>query len=657
MDIEKIAYKLEPLIPDKVQAWLRVRDTANPELKSLVDKQIVATAQKLLGDYRKKLLLSLPPEHLSKGSIGLGTVLYETQKWPFGISSKELLQNLVIFGRSGAGKTNVAARILEQLDAKGIPWLFLDWKRTARHLLPRLKGKVNVYTPGRSLSPFAFNPFIKPPGLDTAVYAHQLVDVIADAFTLGDGSKSILQKAILTCYQQYHGAPQVGDIIHEVKNMPSKDRIRGWKISALRALDGIAGMNMATDQTSQLEMARRLTEESSIIELDGLGQNAKKFLIPLLYQWVYQVKLDSPVREKLNLVVFIEEAHHVMYGQAQRSKETLVETLLRQAREIGIATVVIDQQPSLISSVALGNCYTSICLNQKNPSDINKAAALSLVDNDDRNGFSMLPVGQGVVKLQDRWRRPVLLQFPLVEVQKGRVSDDLLARYSALNRHQSTGSRRRTSGQAGLCRIPRIPLFDRPLQGPAFTILEDVLKYPDDGIRIRYQRLGLGVGTGNRLKLQLIDQGWMEDQVVELGRTRKLLLRVTPQGKEALGLEAAGPERPSLVHEYWKRFYAQRFQEQGYRVRLEAPRARASGRADVSAIKDGKTTAIEIETGKSDVVRNVKQDLASGFDKVLMVATDKSAFEKIERSLAQAGLLIAGRVEIILRDRFRLSGS
>ena len=654
MDIEKIAHKLEPLIPDKVRTWLRVRDTVNPDLKPLVDKQIVATAQKLLGDYRKKMLLSLPPERLSRGSIVLGTVLYETQKWPFGISSKELLQNLAIFGRSGAGKTNVAFGILEQLDAKGIPWLFLDWKRTARHLLPRLKGKVNIYTPGRSLAPLAFNPFMKPPGLDTAVYAHQLVDVIADAFTLGDGSKSILQKAILTCYQKSSDGPQVGDIIREIEHMPSKDRIRGWKISALRALDSIACMNMATDQTSQLEMTRRLTEESSIVELDGLGQNTKKFLIPLLYQWVYQVKLDSPVREKLNLVVFLEEAHHVMYGHAQRSKETLVETLLRQAREIGIATVVIDQQPSLISSVALGNCYTSICLNQKNPSDINKAAALSLVDHDDRNGFSMLPVGQGVVKLQDRWRRPVLLQFPLVNFQKGYVTDGLLARYSALKRAKSTDSGRKTSLRAKSWRVRRIPLFDRPLQGPAFAFLEDALEYPDDGIRSRYMRLGLSAGTGNRLKQQLLDQGWLEDQVVELGRTRKVLLQLTPQGKEALGLEAGGPERPSLVHEYWKRFYAQRFQESGYAVRLEAPRT--SGRVDVLAVKEDKTIAIEIETGKSDVVRNVKQDLASGFDKVLVVATDRAASEKTEKQLAQADLLISGKVEIVLGSNHTVLG-
>ena len=114
MDVEKIANKLEPLKPEQVQHWLRVRDIAEPELKALIEKQIVSSAHKYLGDFRKKILLSLPTKSKAKGPIHLGTVLYENEKWPAGISTSELLQNMAIFGRSGAGKTNVAFHILQQ---------------------------------------------------------------------------------------------------------------------------------------------------------------------------------------------------------------------------------------------------------------------------------------------------------------------------------------------------------------------------------------------------------------------------------------------------------------------------------------------------------------------------------------------------------------
>src|SRR6185295_12279052 len=124
MDIEKLARKLKPLIPETVNQWLNARETADSDLKALIDKQIAFQAQRLLGNYREKILLSLPPEHKIKGAIHLGTVLYEKEKWECGLKESELMQNMGIFGRSGAGKTNVAFHILEQLLERRTPFLF-----------------------------------------------------------------------------------------------------------------------------------------------------------------------------------------------------------------------------------------------------------------------------------------------------------------------------------------------------------------------------------------------------------------------------------------------------------------------------------------------------------------------------------------------------
>jgi len=109
-------------MPREVAHWIKARDTADPELRALIEKQIITTAHRVLGDFRKKILLSLPPEKLCKGAFQLGTVQYERPKWPFGLSAGELLQGVFIAGRSGAGKTNVAFHLLEQLVAKKVPF-------------------------------------------------------------------------------------------------------------------------------------------------------------------------------------------------------------------------------------------------------------------------------------------------------------------------------------------------------------------------------------------------------------------------------------------------------------------------------------------------------------------------------------------------------
>ncbi len=639
-----------PLMPEQVQHWMRARDTADTELKAMIEKQIISAAYRYLGDFRNRILLSLPPEKKAKGPINLGTVIYDKERWPFGISTGEMIQNTAILGRSGAGKTNVAFHILQQLVARKIPFVFLDWKRTVRHLIPLLRSKIDIYTPGRALLKFPFNPFVVPPGVESHVYVNQVVDVMSEAFTLGDGSRSVLRKAIVGLYEQGNLCPTVKEVIVEVEKLPGTGRMGGWQVSAMRALESMEFSDLtAGDRISQEQLTSDLLHSNTVIELDALGQEAKKFLVPLLCLWLYHVRLESADREKLKLVIFIEEAHHVLHKRDHRAKESILEMLFRQCRELGIGIVVLDQHPHLLSTAALGNTHTTICLNQKDPSDINKAAALSLVDTDDKKYFSMLPVGQGIVKLQDRWTSPFLVQFPLVDVKKGEVTDSILARYSAANQAKSPRSGRNTSVSPVFLRAPRVPLLDNALDEASFTFLEDVLAYPDDGIRRRYARLHLSAGTGNRLKECLLTEGWLEDQVVDLGRTRKLLLRLTKAGKQALGVDTENPGRESLVHEYWKRFYAKRFREQGYAVQLEAPRS--SGNVDVLAEKRDERIAIEIETGKSDIVRNVKQNLRSGFSKVIVVATDEEALAKIDQELGRAGLMGIERVTIGLEGR------
>jgi hypothetical protein len=72
---------------------------------------------------------------------------------------------------------------------------------------------------------------------------------------------------------------------------------------------------------------------------------------------------------------------------------------------------------------------------------------------------------------------------------------------------------------------------------------------------------------------------------------------------------------------------------------------------DVDARKGGDRIAIEIETGKSDVASNVKRDLLAGAQQVIVVATDEPALGKVEKQLANAALVIPGRVWVVLQDQ------
>ena len=155
---------------------------------------------------------------------------------------------------------------------------------------------------------------------------------------------------------------------------------------------------------------------------------------------------------------------------------------------------------------------------------------------------------------------------------------------------------------------------------------------------------------GNRLKSDLVEAGILDEEQVKVGRTYKVLLRVTHQARTKLGLSKT-LGRGSIGHEYWKNFYATMLKDDGYEVELEAPRN--NGRVDVLARQDGEQIAVEIETGKSDPGWNVKQDLLAKCNKVLVVVTDESAMDKVFMQLWNAGLIIPDRVSIVVRDGLR----
>ena len=281
--------------------------------------------------------------------------------------------------------------------------------------------------------------------------------------------------------------------------------------------------------------------------------------------------------------------------------------------------------------------------------DINRAAGVSQVEEGEKRYFSMLPVGQGIVKLQDRWRRPFLVGFPLVEVQKGAVTDDILLKYikgeikrSALRQHASKDAKAKSYRGTG----------ERLLDEDEFRFLHDVLQHPEDGVKARYKRLSFSVDRGNKAKERLLNRSWLYDEIIQDGKTRTVKLTIPVEAEAHIGKEVKDIPAQFVIHEYWKRHYAAIFLDNGYEVEMEAPRK--NGRVDVLARKAKELIGIEIETGKSDVVSNVRNGLASKFDKVFVVATDDRALEKVERELAKAGLLIPSRVEIVLRDHHGL---
>lgn len=645
-DVERLTEKLHPLMPERVERWLQARRVGDPELAALIDRQVRDTAERTLKGVDPPILLNLPPPRAVAGPLNLGTVIYAGDRHTAGLRPQELLNHLCIVGRSGAGKTNAVFNVLLQLSDRRVPWVFLDVKRTARHLKPLLAGRLAVHTAGRPVRPLGLSPFAPPMNIEPAVYAGYVIDLLARAFTLGAGSISILHKAIAALLARGVARPSIAAVLHEVESLPEKGRAGGWAVSAKRALESLA-MALPNTPLDQSGVIRGLTTGNTVIELDGLNDRVRNFIAPLICLWLYLDRLGRSSRENLDLVLVIEEAQNFLPRARPNSSGSVMDMVLRQCRELGMGVITVAQHPHLFSSAALGNSFATLALNLKDVPDVNRAAGVLGLDDADKHALSLLPVGYAIVKFQDRYRKPFLIRIPAVAVAKGSVRDvDLASNNSPSG--AGSGEIAGVGGTGG--GFGQSAVSDQLLDEDAVRFLEDVIAHEDDGVKVRYARLWFSGDKGNRLRNMLVRTGWLDAETVRVvagaGVSRKVLLRLSADAKKCLGMPRDPPGSGGLAHEYWRRHYASMLERCGYAVQIEAPRN--GGAIDVLGTRDGKTIALEIETGKSRVTDNVRRCLHANIERVIVIVTDVRALASIERDLAIAGLLVPGRVQIHL---------
>jgi hypothetical protein len=265
-----------------------------------------------------------------------------------------------------------------------------------------------------------------------------------------------------------------------------------------------------------------------------------------------------------------------------------------------------------------------------------------LLDSEQTDYLGRLEVGWAVAKLQGRWFWPFLIKLPLIEVNKGKVSDQMIQQ-RAKQSIESTDSEaisggRADSGQDGTQDVIKIAIPQRDkkeggengnlcaikltMQDRKFLL--DVWQYPASFVTERYLRLGLSARKGNKIQQVLLNNSLLTSANISTDRKIIKILDLTEQGRNALGIKSQSSREGGLVHRYWQHHLAEHLKTCGYKVEIEAPVG--DGKTiDIVAERDDKRIAFEIETGNSDTAANVKKCLSSGIDMVFVVATSSDA--------------------------------
>ena len=565
--VRELCRRLRPVLGSKVESLFQAYALEDADGKAQLEAYLEALASKHLSPRLEDTAADLvpPSPQQTAGPYVLGTVQYAGQpKGVFGLRESEWIQHVGVFGRSGAGKTNLGFELFRQLVANGKPVLVFDWKRNYRDLLslPDFHD-VEVRTVGRDVAPFHFNPLIPPPGTDARTWLKQLIEVVAHSYCLGNGVLYLLQETLNAVYNEsgvytnrVESWPTFRQVLQKTKERNAHGREAAWLSSTLRALNSLcfgAMDEMLNTTEAQGRNIERLLTKSVILEMDALGQADKVFLVSALLLYIHHLRMAEGQREHFKHAIIVEEAHHILSNERRSliGGQSVMEITFREIREFGESIVILDQHPSKISLSALGNTYCTICLNLKHQKDVFAMAQSMLLESDERDILGNLEVGQAVVKLQGRATRPFLIEIPEFELKKGAITDAALElKMMPVYGGGPSGSKAADDDEqvsvdspptATVTRTTDARPREEPSEGavrakadPVEHFLADVRDHPDSGIAARYKRLGISVRQGQKLKQRAVEQGLTEEEDIRTPTGRLRVIRLTEKGRQAL---------------------------------------------------------------------------------------------------------------------------
>jgi len=697
--VQELCRKLKPVVGRKIdRLWAVYLAESDAAGKADIEQTLEFLAAKHLGQNFQPDRSPFPPPEkpfATSGDVQVGAVTYGNRElYPFSLRSSRLKEHVLVAGRSGSGKTNLTFVLLQGVMARGIKVLAIDWKRGYRDLLgphPDLR----IFTIGRDVSPFRFNPLIPPPGCEPNVWIKLIVDVIASAYYGGEGVISLLVAGLDHLFREagvfdrlQTKWPTIQDLLLWLKSVKLKGRAAMWQASAERILLAMTyGEFGSVVNTQDNSCVLDLLDHNVVLEMDGLSSNSdRKLFSEALTLYLYRYRLaKGPQKELTNLIV-LEEAHNLLLRKTADAKESILENSIRMIRQYGMGYVFVDQSASLLSQVAFANSYATLALSQKLRSDIQAVAGAMNLSDEQKQALSTLPVGTTIVRLADEYPEPFLVKIPLSSVQEGSISDERIReRMAGYFRDFRPNRIPETIGKV----VPAVPTKDKnmkidknkthppspresqmilteaisssdpetkpPRQEPRMTreetrFLADVASRPLSTTVSRYQRLHLSRRRGNAVRQQLDQAGIIEAVPIATRSGQVVLYQMTDLGRSvcsSLGLDPGRRPRQSLEHRYWIKKATEHFEQRGFEVTKEHP-IKGNGAVDLLAERPGERIAIEVETGKSDIKSNLAKLGDTGFDRIIFIATSpsavsacKNASENIPRSSSPSAELLA----------------
>jgi hypothetical protein len=263
--------------------------------------------------------------------------------------------------------------------------------------------------------------------------------IIEWAYFLGFGAHDVLMEV--------YDEGNFEEMQEKLGKAQKKGREMLWWASGKRTLNSInfGGMGRMVNHPEPVNM-KKLLKQNIVLELDGLSESDKCFVIGSMLNWIQEFRRAQPEREVLKHVLIVEEAHHLFRKKPETKPEDITDVIFREVREYGEGIIILDQHAHKTSVQALGNTNIRIAMQTDLDRDRKALAGCMLLKRDEEEWLGKQQIGQAIVKTGN-YETPFQITIPKFQIRKGTVTDYDL--YTAFRKRKRKYSEAPPTPEAG----------------------------------------------------------------------------------------------------------------------------------------------------------------------------------------------------------------